>query len=99
MPTLRSLRLSALVATCPVALFAQTGASFDPSLDLDQHVYQSWSLEDGLPHNAVTAITQTRDGYLWLGTQGWLGREPGSGRPLRQRDRLGRASSLYRDYA
>src|SRR5689334_17068807 len=24
--------------------------------------------EDGLPQNSVIAITQTRDGYLWLGT-------------------------------
>jgi signal transduction histidine kinase len=28
----------------------------------------SWYAEDGLPQNAVTAVVQTRDGYLWLGT-------------------------------
>ena len=27
-----------------------------------------WDTEQGLPNNEVTAIAQTRDGYLWLGT-------------------------------
>src|SRR6266511_1008657 len=27
-----------------------------------------WETEDGLPQNSVIAMTQTRDGYLWLGT-------------------------------
>jgi ligand-binding sensor domain-containing protein/signal transduction histidine kinase len=27
-----------------------------------------WQTEDGLPQNSITAIVQTRDGYLWLGT-------------------------------
>jgi hypothetical protein len=29
---------------------------------------KTWTAEDGLPGNDVTAITQTPDGYLWLGT-------------------------------
>lgn len=31
-----------------------------------------WETAQGLPQNTVTAIAQTRDGYLWLGTQGGL---------------------------
>ena len=27
-----------------------------------------WQTEDGLPQNSVSAIAQTKDGYLWLGT-------------------------------
>jgi len=38
------------------------------------HVLQT---EDGLPQNAVTAIVQTRDGYLWLGTYNGLVRFDG----------------------
>jgi signal transduction histidine kinase/ligand-binding sensor domain-containing protein len=34
--------------------------------------------EDGLPHNAVTAIVQTHDGYLWIGTYGGLARYDGA---------------------
>lgn len=28
-----------------------------------------WQTEDGLPNNIVQTITQTRDGYLWIGTR------------------------------
>src|SRR5439155_11462291 len=37
----------------------------------------AWRVEDGLPDNIVDAITQTPDGYLWLGTQGGLVRFDG----------------------
>jgi len=36
-----------------------------------------WNTENGLPDNAVTAVVQTRDGYLWLGTYGGLVRFDG----------------------
>jgi ligand-binding sensor domain-containing protein/signal transduction histidine kinase len=29
---------------------------------------QNWRVEDGLPDGQITAITQTPDGYLWIGT-------------------------------
>src|SRR5215471_13721595 len=38
------------------------------------HVWQS---DAGLPQNTVTAITQTPDGYLWVGTLGGLARLDG----------------------
>lgn len=30
--------------------------------------FDHWTTDDGLPQNAVNAILQTRDGYLWLAT-------------------------------
>lgn len=36
-----------------------------------------WQTEDGLPQNAVTAIVQTRDGYVWVGTYSGLARFDG----------------------
>jgi ligand-binding sensor domain-containing protein len=36
-----------------------------------------WQTEDGLPQNSITAILQSRDGYLWLGTYGGLVRFDG----------------------
>ena len=41
-----------------------------------------WSIrgrqtEDGLPQNSVTALVQTRDGYLWVGTFNGLARFDG----------------------
>ena len=32
-----------------------------------------WNSEQGLPQNTVTALSQTRDGYVWIGTAtGWF---------------------------
>mgnify|MGYP005725443403 CR=1 FL=1 len=33
--------------------------------------YESWNTKAGLPHNTITDITQSEDGYLWLST--WEG--------------------------
>ena len=38
---------------------------------------RTWQVENGLPQNKVTAVTQTRDGYLWLGTYSGLARFDG----------------------
>jgi ligand-binding sensor domain-containing protein/signal transduction histidine kinase len=37
-----------------------------------------WQTEDGLPGNEVTALLQTRDGYLWIGTSAGLARFDGA---------------------
>lgn len=36
-----------------------------------------WQTDEGLPQSTVTSIAQTRDGYLWLGTQNGLVRFDG----------------------
>ena len=38
---------------------------------------RSWQTGQGLPNNTVNAITQTHDGYLWLGTDEGLARFDG----------------------
>lgn len=40
-------------------------------------LFQSWGTEDGLPQNHATAIAQTEDGYLWLGTYNGIARFDG----------------------
>ncbi len=42
-----------------------------------QYSQASWQLADGLPDNFVQALLQTRDGYLWLGTNEGLVRFDG----------------------
>lgn len=41
------------------------------------HLIRIWQTEDGLPQNTVLAITQTRDGFLWVGTLAGLARFDG----------------------
>ena len=41
------------------------------------YVVRRWQTEDGLPQNAVTSVTQTRDGYIWVGTYSGLARFDG----------------------
>jgi ligand-binding sensor domain-containing protein len=52
-----------LLASC-VCAFA-----LDPSLDVSQYAHTMWKFRDGFTKGAVFAITQTPDGYLWLGTE------------------------------
>src|SRR5579864_7289398 len=36
---------------------------------INQYVHNVWRTEEGLPQNSVQVILQTRDGYLWMGTE------------------------------
>ena len=57
---------------------ARRAADTAPQMSLSrQYIQTVWTVEDGLPQNSVTAILQTRDGYLWLGTFGGLVRFDG----------------------
>ena len=56
---------------------AQPVPGLDPTKALTQYVHRSWASDDGLPQNSVLALEQTRDGYLWLGTQEGLVRFDG----------------------
>jgi ligand-binding sensor domain-containing protein len=58
-------------------LFAAALASVSSSAESD-YIISSWSTEEGLPQNSVTAIAQTANGYLWLGTFNGLVRFDGT---------------------
>ena len=36
--------------------------------------HQAWTTENGLPQNSIHAIFQSRDGYLWIATEGGVAR-------------------------
>ena len=42
--------------------------ALNPALDASQYVHTSWKIRDGFIRSTIRAITQTDDGYLWLGT-------------------------------
>ena len=57
---------------------AGVSAQQQPASAVDDPYLQTvWTTEDGLPQNSVTAIVQSRDGYLWLSTFGGLARFDG----------------------
>jgi len=52
-------------------------ASLAPTRPLSSFIHQSWQSAQGLPQNSVLAMAQTRDGYLWIGTEEGLVRFDG----------------------
>ena len=53
-------------------------AALEPYTSLAGYGRQSWAMENGLPQNTVQTITQTRQGFVWLGTEAGLVRFDGS---------------------
>jgi len=49
----------------------------DPNRPLFQYVQENWNTEAKFPGGAVNAISQTHDGYLWIGTDKGLFRFDG----------------------
>lgn len=76
-PTARtrsSVVAAALVAAVTVAAPHHAARAASP----EAHTrVTTWGLRDGLPQSSVTALVQTRDGYLWVGTFGGLARFDG----------------------
>jgi len=35
---------------------------------MTEYLHSVWTAAEGLPQNSATALCQTRNGYLWIGT-------------------------------
>ena len=57
--------------------FAVSASALDPTRTVSQYLHDSWGTERGLPGGSITAIAQTSDGYLWIGTDQGLVRFDG----------------------
>src|SRR6184192_904758 len=60
-----------------ISAVGATAFALDPQRGIDQYTHEIWQRREGLTQPSIKAITQTRDGYLWLGTQGGLVRFDG----------------------
>jgi ligand-binding sensor domain-containing protein len=72
LPKLITLNASRLLPLWLLILFTSKVMAVDPNKRLTQYAHTAWRLQDGLFSGAPHAITQTRDGYLWIGTQNEL---------------------------
>ena len=59
---------------CGLLLLAAPGIS---TMRAEEFHVQNWRREDGLPDGQITALEQTADGYLWIGTAKGLARFDG----------------------
>ena len=71
-------RAVSLVFAIGIALSAAPAAALEPSNMLAHYGYDVWDADSGLPQNSVETILQTRDGYLWVGTEEGLVRFDGA---------------------
>jgi signal transduction histidine kinase/ligand-binding sensor domain-containing protein len=75
--------LERTVFCAAVTAFLVAGAlaamALEPTTPLANYGRQSWVMENGLPQNTVQALAQTRDGFVWLGTEVGLVRFDGNG--------------------
>ncbi|MCF7786528.1 MAG: ATP-binding protein [Prosthecobacter sp.] len=73
-------RHAVLCAVLAVGLHGMVAVA-EPARDAvplsEDYVLKVWEMDDGLPNNTVTGITQTPDGYLWLATNAGLSRFDG----------------------
>jgi len=65
---------TAVILTC-LALHAAW--ALDPHKSLTQYSHKVWTQQDGLPQDTIRTVTQTSDGYLWIGTDEGLARFDG----------------------
>ena len=56
---------------------SMAAVALDPALRISQYAHTSWRLQDGVFNGIPTAIVQTADGYLWIGTNSGLMRFDG----------------------
>jgi signal transduction histidine kinase/ligand-binding sensor domain-containing protein len=72
-----TLALRAAATLVVWASLVQTVWAVDPDRAISQYVHDEWGPEQGFPKGPVYAITQTPDGYIWIGTDEGLVRFDG----------------------
>ncbi len=70
-------RTRMLVWLCVAEACALGAAAATFTNQVSEHSACDWEMEDGVPSDTITAVTQARDGYFWLATKEGLVRFDG----------------------
>ena len=70
-------RIAILLSLATLAFVVRQGMAETRDLSLRHDVLTTWTTDQGLPQNFIRAITQTSDGFLWVGTMNGLVRFDG----------------------
>ncbi|HUA39562.1 MAG TPA: two-component regulator propeller domain-containing protein [Candidatus Sulfopaludibacter sp.] len=73
----RKVPVGLVVCLAGLALFVVRAGGANPDLAERAGAMAHWHTPDGLPSESVTAVIQTRDGFLWIGTDAGLVRFDG----------------------
>ena len=66
-----------LCCSCIMPAGGQAASAQTPASLFERHTYQVWNTSTGLPQDTVRQFLETRDGYLWMATDGGLVRFDG----------------------
>ncbi len=69
--------LAAAIWLLQATAFVPHVCALDPARTPTQYQSKTWGPEDGLPCNNILSVTQSSDGYMWLGTEEGLVRFDG----------------------
>jgi signal transduction histidine kinase/ligand-binding sensor domain-containing protein len=65
---MRVVRMISPARWLPLLLLSAPAFALNPDTQISQYGHTAWLVQDGLIATRPNAITQTQDGYLWIGT-------------------------------
>jgi len=68
---------SACLVLLAWTVWLQSGGCASTTAAIPNYVIRAWQADEGLPQSTVTAVLQTRDGYIWISTYSGLARFDG----------------------
>ena len=91
-----------LLAGVGILCLANAACALDPAKAMSQYIHQRWGPGNGFLGGSVLAISQSNDGYLWIGTERGLVRFDGNDfiliqQPIPTSPRIGSVRGLALD--
>ena len=69
---MKNVRRHAIFSVTILLAWCACSFALDPSLHISQYGHTSWKIRDEFVKGVITSLTQTPDGYVWLGTESGL---------------------------